>query len=44
LFVWAYVNFIHPVEIPAIWFGLLASLLGLLLGTFGFPRPTKVAE
>jgi SSS family transporter len=44
LFVWAYVNFIHPVEIPAIWFGLLASLLGLLVGTYGFPRPTKVAE
>jgi Na+/proline symporter len=44
LFVWAYVNFIHPTEIPAIWFGLLASLFGLLLGTYVFPRPTKVAE
>jgi Na+/proline symporter len=44
LFVWAYFHFIHPTAIPAIWFGLLASAFGLLLGTYGFPRPTKVVE
>ncbi|MBP6054584.1 MAG: sodium:solute symporter family protein [Cytophagaceae bacterium] len=44
LFVWAYFHFVQPSEIPAIWFGLLASVLGLLIGTYGFPRPTKVAE
>jgi SSS family transporter len=44
LFVWAYVNFINPSEIPAIWFGLAASLMGLLVGTYGFPRQTMAAE
>lgn len=44
LFVWAYVNFLNPSEIPAIWFGLVASLMGLLVGTYGFPTPTKAAE
>ncbi|MEY4274089.1 MAG: hypothetical protein RL638_1037 [Bacteroidota bacterium] len=44
LFVWAYFNFIAPQEIPSIWFGLAASLMGLLAGTYLFPRPTKVAE
>jgi SSS family solute:Na+ symporter len=44
LFVWAYFHFIHPTAIPAIWFGLLASAFGLLVGTYGFPRPTKVVE
>ena len=44
LFVWAYFHFMHPTEIPAIWFGLLASIFGLLVGTYGFPMPTKVAE
>jgi Na+/proline symporter len=44
LFVWAYFNFIQPSEIPAIWFGLLASMSGLLVGTYVFPMPTKVAE
>jgi Na+(H+)/acetate symporter ActP len=44
LFVWAYVNFINPSEIPAIWFGLAASLMGLAIGTYGFPRQTMAAE
>lgn len=44
LFVWAYFHFIQPSEIPAIWFGLLASMSGLLVGTYVFPMPTKVAE
>jgi Na+/proline symporter len=44
LFVWAYFNFMAPQEIPSIWFGLTASLVGLLAGTYLFPRPTKVAE
>lgn len=44
LSVWAYVHFLNPSEIPAIWFGLAASLFGLLLGTYGFPRPTTVVE
>ena len=44
LFVWAYFHFFHPTEIPAIWFGLAASISGLFLGTLGFPSPTKVAE
>ncbi|MEN9959204.1 MAG: hypothetical protein RLZZ474_1448 [Bacteroidota bacterium] len=44
LCIWAYFHFVQPSEIPAIWFGLLASVFGLLVGTYGFPRPTKVAE
>ncbi len=44
LFVWAYFNFINPQEIPSIWFGLTASLIGLLVGTYLFPRPTMVVE
>jgi len=41
--VWAYFNFIAPTDIPAIWYGLLASLFGLLFGTFVWPK-TKLAE
>jgi len=44
LFVWAYFNFMNPSEIPAIWFGLAASLIGLFVGTYGFPRPATAAE
>ena len=33
LLVWIYFNFIHPNEIPSVWYGLLASMMGLLLGT-----------
>lgn len=41
--VWGYFNFMAPSEIPAIWYGLLASLFGLLVGTFAWPR-TKLGE
>jgi hypothetical protein len=41
--VWAYFNFMAPTDIPAIWYGLLASLFGLLFGTFVWPK-TKLAE
>jgi SSS family transporter len=41
--VWAYYNFVAPTDIPAIWYGLLASLFGLLLGTFAWPK-TKLGE
>jgi solute:Na+ symporter, SSS family len=41
--VWAYFNFMAPTYIPAIWYGLLASLFGLLFGTFVWPK-TKLAE
>ncbi|MEK6546896.1 MAG: sodium:solute symporter family protein [Bacteroidota bacterium] len=44
LFVWAYFHFFHPTQIPAIWYGLAASISGLLLGTYGFPSTTRVAE
>jgi Na+/proline symporter len=33
LLVWIYFNFINPNDIPSVWYGLLASMLGLLLGT-----------
>lgn len=36
--VWAYVNFLAPTDIPAIWYGLGASVFGLLLGTFACPK------
>jgi SSS family transporter len=32
LIVWGYFHFFSPSEIPAVWFGLLAGLIGLLLG------------
>jgi Na+/proline symporter len=41
--VWGYYNFVAPTDIPAIWYGLLASLFGLLLGTFAWPK-TKLGE
>ena len=43
LSVWGYYNFVAPTDIPAIWYGLLASLFGLLLGTFAWPK-TKLGE
>ena len=43
LSVWGYYNFVTPTDIPAIWYGLLASLFGLLLGTFAWPK-TKLGE
>ena len=32
LFCWGYFHFISPSEIPAVWYGLLAGLIGLLVG------------
>jgi Na+/proline symporter len=29
---WGYFHFINPSEIPAVWFGLVAGLIGLLAG------------
>jgi Na+/proline symporter len=29
---WAYFHFFSPSEIPAVWFGLLAGLIGLIVG------------
>ena len=40
LLVWIYFNFIHPNEIPSVWFGLTASMIGLLVGTALYP--TKI--
>jgi SSS family transporter len=37
LLVWIYFNFINPNDIPSVWYGLLASMLGLLLGTALYP-------
>jgi Na+/proline symporter len=37
LLVWIYFNFINPNDIPAVWYGLLASMMGLLLGTALYP-------
>ena len=37
LLVWIYFNFIHPNDIPSVWFGLVASIIGLLLGTAIYP-------
>ena len=37
LLVWIYFNFIHPNDIPSVWFGLVASIIGLLLGTALYP-------
>ena len=33
LLAWIYFNFINPNDIPSVWYGLLASMMGLLLGT-----------
>ncbi len=40
LLVWIYFNFIHPNDIPSVWNGLVASIMGLLLGTALYP--TKI--
>lgn len=40
LLVWIYFNFIHPNDIPSVWYGLVASIMGLLLGTALYP--TKI--
>ena len=40
LLVWIYFNFIHPNDIPSVWYGLVASIMGLLLGTAIYP--TKI--
>ncbi len=40
LLVWIYFNFIHPNDIPSVWYGLIASIMGLLLGTALYP--TKI--
>jgi Na+/proline symporter len=37
LLVWIYFNFMNPNEIPSVWYGLVASILGLLMGTLLFP-------
>jgi Na+/proline symporter len=37
LLVWIYFNFIHPNEIPSVWYGLVASMIGLLIGTLLYP-------
>jgi SSS family transporter len=37
LLVWIYFNFIHPNDIPAVWYGLVASIMGLILGTALYP-------
>jgi hypothetical protein len=29
---WGYFHFINPSEIPAVWYGLVAGLIGLLVG------------
>ncbi|MFD3394736.1 sodium:solute symporter family protein [Aquirufa sp. OSTEICH-129V] len=44
LFVWAYFHFIAPTEIPSIWYGLLASGLGLLVGTYVWPNRSKADQ
>lgn len=33
LLVWSYFNFINPNDIPSVWYGLVASVIGLLVGT-----------
>jgi Na+/proline symporter len=40
LLVWIYFNFIHPNEIPSVWYGLLASIFGLIIGTKLYPTKT----
>lgn len=40
LLVWIYFNFIHPNDIPSVWYGLVASIMGLLVGTALYP--TKI--
>lgn len=40
LLVMIYFNFIHPNDIPSVWYGLVASIMGLLLGTALYP--TKI--
>ena len=40
IIVFIYFNFIHPNDIPSVWYGLLASIMGLLLGTALYP--TKI--
>ena len=37
LLVWIYFNFINPNDIPSVWYGLVASIIGLLLGTAIYP-------
>jgi Na+/proline symporter len=37
LSVWIFFNFINQTEIPSVWYGLLASMLGLLIGTALYP-------
>jgi Na+/proline symporter len=36
---WGYFHFINPSEIPAVWYGLLAGLIGLLLGNLIKAKP-----
>jgi len=37
LLVWIYFNFINPNDIPSVWYGLVASMVGLLVGTAFYP-------
>ena len=37
LLVWSYFNFINPNDIPSVWYGLVASVIGLLVGTAFYP-------
>ena len=37
LLVWIYFNFINPNDIPSVWYGLVASMIGLLVGTALYP-------
>jgi Na+/proline symporter len=37
LLVWIYFNFINPNDIPSVWYGLVASMIGLLVGTAFYP-------
>jgi SSS family transporter len=39
LVIWGYFHFINPSEIPAVWYGLLAGLIGLLLGNLIKAKP-----
>jgi Na+/proline symporter len=37
LLVWIYFNFFNPNDIPSVWYGLVASMIGLLVGTAFYP-------
>lgn len=41
---WIFFEYLRPTELPALLYGLMASILGMLLGTFLIPDPAPKNE